>query len=200
MMRKSTKKTKDLVHIALFAALTAVLSQISIPLPSGIPVTLQTFAVAFAGCFLGWKKGLAAMAAYIALGAAGAPVFASFTGGAYKLVTVTGGFIWGFIPLVALAGAGAGESGRLGALFLAMCGLAACHMIGVGQFALVTGGSLKAAALTASVPYIVKDVFSVVAAAEAARTISLRLGSRKYARVGANILKFKKSANGGLYG
>ena len=198
MMRKSTKKTKDLVHIALFAALTAVLSQISIPLPSGIPVTLQTFAVAFAGCFLGWKKGLAAIAAYIALGAAGAPVFASFTGGAYKLVTVTGGFIWGFIPLVALAGAGGGESART--LFLAMCGLAACHMIGVGQFALVTGGSLKAAALAASVPYIVKDVFSVVAAAEAARTISLRLGSREHARAGANILKFKKSANGGLYG
>ena len=35
-----------MVVAGVFAALLAVLSQISIPLPTGIPVTLQTFAVA----------------------------------------------------------------------------------------------------------------------------------------------------------
>lgn len=95
---KAADKTKKMVYTALFAALIAVLSQISIPLPSGVPITLQTFAVAFAGFFLGRKYGLAAVAVYVALGAAGAPVFAGFTGGAYKLVNVTGGFIWGFSP------------------------------------------------------------------------------------------------------
>lgn len=98
------ERTRKLVYVALFAALTAVLSQISIPLPSGVPLTLQTFAVAFAGFFLGWKYGLAAIGVYVALGACGAPVFAGFTGGAYKLIGVTGGFIWGFSPLSRLSG------------------------------------------------------------------------------------------------
>ena len=38
--------TKTIVMIGMFAAVLAVLSQISIPMPSGVPVTLQTFAVA----------------------------------------------------------------------------------------------------------------------------------------------------------
>ena len=35
--------TKTIVMIGMFAAVLAVLSQISIPMPSGVPVTLQTF-------------------------------------------------------------------------------------------------------------------------------------------------------------
>ena len=117
------ERTRKLVYVALFAALTAVLSQISIPLPSGVPLTLQTFAVAFAGFFLGWKYGLAAIGVYVALGACGAPVFAGFTGGAYKLIGVTGGFIWGFFPLVALVGTGGADLRRPSSAVPALAGL-----------------------------------------------------------------------------
>ena len=51
----------SMVQIGLFAAVLAVLSQISIPLPTGIPITLQTFAVALAAYTLGWKKGVASV-------------------------------------------------------------------------------------------------------------------------------------------
>ena len=57
-------KTADLVMIALFAAITAVLTQIAIPMPNNVPVTLQTFAVALCGFFLGHKKGTAAILVY----------------------------------------------------------------------------------------------------------------------------------------
>lgn len=70
-------KTADLVMIALFAAITAVLSQIAIPMPTQVPVTLQTFAVALCGYCLGAKKGTAAILIYILLGAVGIPVFTS---------------------------------------------------------------------------------------------------------------------------
>ena len=40
---------KRMTSIGLFAALLAVLSQIQIPMPSGVPVTMQTFAVALIG-------------------------------------------------------------------------------------------------------------------------------------------------------
>lgn len=171
---RTAERTKQLVYVALFAALTAILSQISIPLPSGVPLTLQTFAVAAAGFFLGGKKGTAATAVWIALGACGVPVFASFTGGAYKLVSLTGGFIWGFLLLAALCGMAAEAQGRGRAVLLAAAGLALCHMIGVGQYALVTGNPLGASALAVSVPYIAKDILSVLLAAMLVRAVTAR--------------------------
>ncbi len=78
---KNREKAIQIVLVGVFAAVLAVLSQISIPLPSGIPVTLQTFAVALCGYALGWKRGLLATAVYVALGLVGLPVFSGFSGG-----------------------------------------------------------------------------------------------------------------------
>ena len=50
-------KTTKLISVALITAAMAIVSQLSIPLPSGIPITLQTLAVAFAGYLLGAKYG-----------------------------------------------------------------------------------------------------------------------------------------------
>ena len=49
--------TKDIAYIGIFAALMAICSWISLPLPSGIPVTLQTFAVFLAVGALGGRRG-----------------------------------------------------------------------------------------------------------------------------------------------
>ena len=73
--------TKTIVMIGMFAAVLAVLSQISIPMPSGVPVTLQTFAVALTGFILGWKYGAISVGIYILLGTVGVPVFSNFSGG-----------------------------------------------------------------------------------------------------------------------
>ena len=57
---KNREKTIQIVLVGVFAAVLAVLSQISIPLPSGIPVTLQTFAVALCGSAVGrWRRSAA---------------------------------------------------------------------------------------------------------------------------------------------
>ena len=74
-------KVQKMVMVAVFAAVMAVLSQISIPLPTGVPVTLQTFAVALCGYTLGVSMGGTALAVYLAIGAVGVPVFAGFGGG-----------------------------------------------------------------------------------------------------------------------
>ena len=47
--KKSLFSVKSIVFIGVFAAVTAVLAQISIPTPWQIAFTLQTFAVALAG-------------------------------------------------------------------------------------------------------------------------------------------------------
>lgn len=54
--KKKKISTKDMVQIAMFTAVVAVLSQIAIPMPSGVPVTLQTLAVALCGYVLGSKR------------------------------------------------------------------------------------------------------------------------------------------------
>ena len=88
-------RTQDIAYIAIFTALMAVCSWISIP--TAIPFTLQTMAVVLAVGLLGGKRGTLAVTAYVLLGAVGAPVFANFSGGIGILLGQTGGYILGFI-------------------------------------------------------------------------------------------------------
>lgn len=154
---------RELILVALFAALLALLSQLAIPLPSGVPATLQTFAVALCGFTLGVKKGTIAVAVYLLLGAIGLPVFAGFLGGVGVFVGVTGGFLWGFLALAALCGTGR--------VCLAPLGLMACHALGVAQFALVAQTSLGQSFVLVSLPYLLKDAISLAAAYFAARAV-----------------------------
>ena len=77
---KTQSSIQKVVMTGMLAAVMAVMSQIQFPLPSGVPVTMQTFAMALAGYILGWRYGLASTVVYILLGAVGVPVFAGFSG------------------------------------------------------------------------------------------------------------------------
>lgn len=162
------KKKLSIVEMVLtgaFAALLAVLSQFAIPMPSGVPATLQTFAVALCGFVLGARQGAVCVGVYLLMGAVGLPVFAGFHGGIGAFIGVTGGFLWGFIALSALCGT------RRPAL--AAAGLVLCHALGVAQFALVAGMSFGESAALVSLPFLLKDALSV-GAAYAASAMVLR--------------------------
>ena len=88
----------------MFAAVLAVISQLSIPTPAGVPVTIQVFGVALVGAVLGWKLGLCSVLVYILIGAAGLPVFANFGGGIRSLIGLTGGYIWAWPVMAVLCG------------------------------------------------------------------------------------------------
>ena len=90
-------QTKDIAYIGIFTALMAICSWISLPLPSGIPVTLQTFGVFLAVGILGGRRGTLAVAAYLLLGLVGAPVLAGFSGGVGSYLTPSGGYLVGFL-------------------------------------------------------------------------------------------------------
>lgn len=158
------KQTKGMVTAALFTAFVAVMAQISIPLPIGVPITMQTFAIALCGYVLGWRWGFASIAVYILLGAAGVPVFSSFSGGVGILTGMTGGYIFGFLALAALCGLGMKFRSTVIRLLWGLSGLLLCHVIGVIQFSVVSGNSLLHAAMVASVPFLIKDVISLILA------------------------------------
>ncbi len=156
--------TKTIVMVGMFTAVLSVLSILTIPMPTGVPVTLQTFAVALCGCVLGWKRGLSSVVIYLMLGTVGVPVFAGMTGGPSWLASFSGGFLWGFLFLSALCGVGMMQKNIILRLLFGLAGLAICHLLGVIQFSMVASSAIPVSFMTVSVPYIVKDVISVVGA------------------------------------
>lgn len=90
-------RTRDIAYIAVFTALMAVCSWISIPMPTRIDITLQTLALFLATGVLGGKRGFLTVLAYLLLGLVGMPVFAGFYGGPGALLTPSGGYLVGFI-------------------------------------------------------------------------------------------------------
>ena len=101
---------RDICYIGIFTARIAICAQLMIPMPYGVPMTLQTFAIQFAGIVIGAKRGALSALVYMLLGAAGAPVFAGFRGGLDVVLGPTGGFVLSF-PLMAIA-AGIAASGH----------------------------------------------------------------------------------------
>ncbi len=98
-------KTRDMVLVALFAALTAIGGWLSFPLPfSPVPITLQVLFVLLAGALLGPMRGALSQIIYVLIGAIGLPVFAQFSGGIGILVGPTGGYLIGFIVAAFLVG------------------------------------------------------------------------------------------------
>ncbi len=99
-------RTRVLSLAALGAGLTAVCAQLSLTLPllTGVPFTLQVFAVLLVGAVLGSKAGALAQLLYLLLGAVGVPVFAHGRAGLPVLVGPTGGYLWSFPVAAFLVG------------------------------------------------------------------------------------------------
>lgn len=94
---------REMSLVSLFAALTAVGAFIKVPIPF-VPFTLQFLFVLFAGMLLGRRLGLLSQVIYIALGLAGAPVFANGGGPGYVLQP-TFGYLVGFAVAAYAVGA-----------------------------------------------------------------------------------------------
>lgn len=99
--------------VLAFAGATALGAYVSVPLPgSYVPVSLQTLVVVLSGLLLGPWLGAAAQVTYLALGAAGAPVFAGGIPGFVAILGPTGGYLLAFPVAAFAAGAVAGSARR----------------------------------------------------------------------------------------
>ena len=106
MNQNSKFSVRDICYAGLFAAVIAVMAQISIPMPLGVPMTMQTFAITLAAVVLGSKLSAIATLVYLLLGAVGVPVLANFSGGIDKFVGPTGGFLTSFPIMAYIIGLG----------------------------------------------------------------------------------------------
>jgi len=118
------------------SALIALATRIQLPMWP-VPMTMQTFAVLLIAMALGMRLGVASVAAYLAQGAVGLPVFAGGGGVAY-LVGPTAGYLWGFLLVAGVVGwlADRGLARyHVGALLLALLGSALVYVVGAGWLA-----------------------------------------------------------------
>lgn len=176
MAQRRSSTVTDLALVAVFAGvISAATLAPAIPVgPVGVPITLQTLAIALTAMILGPWRGFAATALYLIVGFAGLPVFAGGASGLGALAKPSAGYLLAF-PLAAfLIGWLARKvvvrsqqrSGlRWGLLFLA--GLAGSfafvHPMGIAGIAINAGLPLEKAFL-ADLVYWPGDVIKNIAA------------------------------------
>ena len=173
---KSAISARELSVIAIFAAITAVLAQIAVPLPfTPMPISFGLVAVYISGMLLKPKHAVLAQICYLALGAMGVPVFGSFRGGLGALFGPTGGYllvypVMAWIVSIALNSTRSRQAERKHgkpALFL-KTSLALCiaHMIlylgGTTWLSVTTGNTFLASLSLAVLPFIPLDILKIV--------------------------------------
>ncbi len=162
--------TVDLALVAALAAVIAVCSILpAINVSTFAPITLQTFGVLLAGALLGARRGLLAVLLWVAVGAAGLPVFANGKSGLPVLVGPTGGYIVGFVLGAALLGLVVQRLARQGQatnpLAIILGGIAALlviHAVGIIGLNLRAGLDLVAAAKV-DAAFWIGDILKLVA-------------------------------------
>lgn len=160
--KNNRSKTLQMVMCALFAAVIAVAAQITVPLPTQVPITLHTFAVALCAAVGGALVGTVSTTVYVLLGAVGIPVFAGMRGGFDVLLGPTGGFLFGFIAMAFCCGLQFKH--LLSRVGMSMVGLAAAYLCGALQYAILMQKDFLTSVTLVVLPFVLKDTLSVIAA------------------------------------
>lgn len=157
-------KTVDLAACALFVAMSAVLSQVSIPI-GVVPINLTHVSIFLAAGILGARLGALSQLAYAILGAIGLPIFSGFSGGIGIVLGPTGGFIVGYVVSAFVVGflIEKTEDTYIGLFASMYAGWLVTYMIGIPWFMVTTGTSNVGAALMACmVPFLPGDLAKTI--------------------------------------
>ena len=170
-------KTKDIVLIALFAALTAALGLFPLFMVPvlAVPVTAQSMGPMLAGSVLGARRGALALLLFLLLVAVGLPLLSGGRGGYGILIGPGAGFLWCWPVAAWLIGwlferfwtrlnyATAG-------LIIALGGIVVVYAGGVAWLGLVIGKPF-APSLLAMGAFVPGDLLKVVVATLVAMTV-----------------------------
>ncbi|MBE6050028.1 MAG: biotin transporter BioY [Clostridium sp.] len=175
---------KEMVLIALGAAIMAVFSQISFPLPfTTVPITLQVFGVVAISVILEEKISTISLIIFTLLGAIGIPVYSNFSAGIGVLFGPTGGYIIGFIFMAYIVGFSAGRYNKAILVVGTYIGVLIEYIFGVLQLKLVLGLTLEQALVSGLYPFIIKDVIVTALGIMVALIVKKRI--KRVVKIGA---------------
>ncbi len=170
--------TRQTARAAILVAATCVAAQISVPLPLGVPFTLQPLAVILTALLLPPGAASAAMGAYVLLGAAGLPVFAGFASGVHVILGPSGGFLLAYPLAAAGISALAGPcAGFARGLLAAAAGLVVIYGLGAAVMAAYLHWGLVRAATYLAVTSLALDAAKAVLAAQLAPRVRRGMGA-----------------------
>lgn len=166
----------SMTSCSLMAALMCALCPLALPI-GPIPVSLGTFIMMLTVYLLGTRRSLISCAVYLLLGAVGMPVFSGYHGGISKLVGPTGGFLFGYLGLVIVAGLilRLGKRKLSWAVLAMALGMTVNYICGTVWFSVQTASSLRQAFDVCVLPFIPVDVLKIGLAIFLGRLIRLSL-------------------------
>jgi len=168
-------KVKNIVYIAMFVAIISIMAQIQIPLPGGVPMTLQSWGIVLSGLILGKKNGSIAALVYITLGAIGVPIFTGMNAGMAAVLGPTGGFIFSF-PIMAFFSGIFKESTKIYMPFVGVfIGVLINFAFGMIQFSFVTNNSFIVSFSIAVLPFLFGALLQIISLPMLARLINTSL-------------------------
>lgn len=155
-------KVRKMIYCAMFSALLAVCSQISIPL-NPVPINLALLAVLLCGGLLGKKYASVSVIVYILLGAVGVPVFASLKGGLAVLAGPTGGYIAGYVIAAFVTGFFFEKSDKFYVLIPGMVlAVLMCYAFGTLWYIFVTKAKFVTALASCVLPFLPLDFVKIM--------------------------------------
>jgi biotin transport system substrate-specific component len=159
---------RNLTHIALFAALIAVLGLVpKIDLAAGVPITAQSLGIMLCGTVLGAKRGALAVLLFLVLVAVGLPLLAGGRGGLGVFAGPSVGYLIGF-PIAAFVAGWVVERTTLAPLWAAMAGaviggIGVMYVFGIIGMSVMLGKTLTEASYL-GMAYLPGDLVKVVLA------------------------------------
>ncbi|MBB3998905.1 biotin transporter BioY [Aureimonas pseudogalii] len=179
--------TRDLVLIALFAALMAVLGAFPpLVVPAiGVPITAQSLGPLLMGGILGARRGGLSMLLFLVLVAIGLPLLSGGRGGLAPFVGPWSGFIYGWVAAaVAIGWLTERFWARLGfvsAFAIAVLGgIGIIYSVGVPWYAAMSGTPLWPAFAASALAFVPGDLLKAGVAAAAIVAVK-----RAYPLIGA---------------
>lgn len=159
---------RSLTHIALFAALIAVLGLVpKIDLASGVPITAQSLGIMLCGTVLGARRGALAVGLFLVVTLTGLPLLSGGRGGLGVLAGPSVGYIIGFPIAAFVAGlvteklrASVGIAATIGAV---LGGIVVLHILGILGMSVMLDKTLVEAAALAT-PFLIGDSIKAVLA------------------------------------
>ena len=166
--------TRDMVLVALFAAITAacaVFPPVQVPFVPA-PIVVQNIGVMLAGSILGARRGGLALLLFVVLVAVGMPILTGWKGGFGVILGPTGGFVLAWIPAAFVVGAMVEKFwSRLNFWNLLLCnvvgGIVVVYALGIPWLAAIAQLELSQA-LAGSAVFIPGDVIKALVASFAA--------------------------------
>ena len=156
----------DIVVVAAGAGLIGLLAQVAVPLWP-VPITGQTLAVLLVAAATGLTRGVASVAVYVALGAAGVPWYSGAAAGWHVLVGPTGGYLIGFLLAAAIVGWASDHGLRrlnLGTLLTYAGASAIVFVPGIAWLALTLHLTLEQSLVAGLYPFLIGGVVKALIA------------------------------------